>query len=244
MKLNYYRERKFGKKYLITTDQGSWTFLTKKELQNLKSEKITKKLNKKLEQAGIMITDKNIYKAVYNYQQRNFCLLSGTSLHIVVPTLRCNMNCIYCHASSVPKNSKGYDMDQKTAKKTVDFIFQSPSKAITIEFQGGEPLLNWKIIKFITNYVIEKNKRQKKELRLTIVTNLIKMNQQKMNFLIKKNIDICTSLDGPKELHDYNRRYLDGSSYDMAIKWIKKINNEYKRKNINKRVSALVTLTK
>jgi His-Xaa-Ser system radical SAM maturase HxsB len=241
--LNNYRDKKFGNKYLITTDQGSFAFLTNKEFQKLKSKNLDKKLFDKLEKAGIILTDKNINQTINDYKERNLSLFYGASLHIVVTTLRCNMNCIYCHANSVPKNSKGYDMDKETAKKTVDFIFQSPSKAITIEFQGGEPLLNFEIVKYITNYALEKNKTEKKDLKITIVTNLTAMDDKKLDFLIKKDIGICTSLDGPKEIHDYNRKHKK-SNYETVVKWIKKINKKYKQLNNNNKMHAILTLTK
>jgi len=242
--LNNYRDKKFGNKYLITTDHGGWDFLTNKEFQEFKSEKLSKKLFDKLENAGIILTDKNLNQVISDYRQRNLSLLNGTCLHIVVPTLRCNMKCIYCHASSVPKNNKGYDMDKKTAKKVVDFIFQSPSKIITIEFQGGESLLNWEVVKYIVNYALKKNEKEKKGLRLTIVTNLTEMNNEKLGFLIEKGVFICTSLDGPKNVHDYNRKYLGGSSHDIAVRWIKKIQEKYKEIEDNRKTGALVTLTK
>ncbi|MBW2977578.1 His-Xaa-Ser system radical SAM maturase HxsB [Candidatus Woesearchaeota archaeon] len=242
--LNNYRDKKIRNKYLITTDHGSWIFLTENEYEQLKSGKFSKKLFVKLEKTGIIITDKNLNQVISDYRKRNSSLLYGTSLHIVVPTLRCNMNCIYCHASSVAKNKKEYDMDKKTAKKVVDFIFQSTNNSVTIEFQGGEPLLNWDVVKYITNYALEKNEKEKKNLQLTIVTNLIEMDEKKLQFLMKKGVTICTSLDGPKEVHDYNRRYVSRSSYDFAVKWIKKINKEYKKRGKDRKISALVTLTK
>ena len=74
-------------------------------------------------------------------------LMDFTSLHMVVITLRCNCLCRYCHASSVDYSNKEYDMSWETAKKTIDMIFQTPSNDIKIEYQGGEPLLNWDILK-------------------------------------------------------------------------------------------------
>jgi His-Xaa-Ser system radical SAM maturase HxsB len=155
------------------------------------------------------------------------------------------MNCIYCHASSKPAGCREFDMDKETAKKTVDFIFQSPSKKITIEFQGGEPLLNWEIVKYITEYAGQKNKEAKKDLIITLVTNLSEMDEEKMDYLINHNVSVCTSLDGPKELHDYNRKSSTGSSYEKVVFWIKKFQEEYmKRKIKDRKINALVTLTK
>jgi len=243
--LNNYRSKKIGDKYFLTTDHGSFCVLNDEEFKKLKQNKIDDKLIKKLEERELIINKKNYQETVKLMRNKLDFLFKGTSLHIVVVTLRCNMNCIYCHASSKPKNEKEYDMDKETAKKTVDFIFQTPNNAITIEFQGGEPLLNFDVVKYIIEYAQEKNKKIKKDMRITIVSNLTEMNEEKMNYFINKNVIVCTSLDGPKEVHDYNRKFIHGSNYDQVIKWIKRFNEEYKKRKIkNMGVGALVTLTK
>ncbi len=238
--LNNYRTKQFQDKFFITTDHGSYAILTKKEFLNLKSNKIDDALRVKLEEKEIILSNNNITEAIRLTRSRYSFLSRGTSLHIIVPTLRCNLSCIYCHASSRPENEKSFDMNQETAKKTVDFIFQTPNKAITIEFQGGEPLLNWDIVKFIICYAREKNKVAKKKLLLTIVSNLSLMDDDKLTFLLDNNVTICTSFDGPKELHDYNRPYSKGSNYDHLVKWVKKIKAATKEDKCH----ALVTVTR
>jgi uncharacterized protein len=238
-KLNFYRSKKFGDKYLVTTDHGSWLFLTEKDYLSLENEKIDEDLFKKLEEAGIVITKNNQNSVLEKNRMKYAFLNNGVSLHIVIPTLRCNIKCIYCHASSRCENEKGYDMDKKTAEKTVDFIFQTPAKSITIEFQGGEPLLNFEIVKHIVEYAYKVNEQLKKEVEFTIVTNLLLMNDEKLNFLLNHNIGICTSLDGPKEVHDKNR-----AGHDVVVKWIKKINEEYKKRKSGNYVGALVTTSR
>ena len=162
--INNYRFKKFGNKYFITTDHGSYCILSNQEFNGLKRNNISEKLKDKLEEKEIILTDANMNEAVRLTRNRNSFLFQGASLHIVVVTLRCNMNCIYCHASSKPADKKEFDMDKETAKATVDFIFQTPSKGITIEFQGGEPLLNWGVVKYVIEYAQEKNKQAKKKL--------------------------------------------------------------------------------
>jgi len=242
--VNNYRSKKFRNKYFITTDHGSYCILSEKEFRKLKQNKIDEKLKDKLEEKEIILNDNNINEAVRLTRNRNNFLFSGTSLHIIVVTLRCNMNCIYCHASSKPVDKKEFDMDKETAKKTVDFIFQTPSNDITIEFQGGEPLLNWDVVKYIIDYVQKKNKKIGKNIMITIVTNLTEMDEEKMSYIIENDVDICTSLDGPKELHDYNRKFIS-SNYEQVVKWVKRFNEEYRKRNIkNRRINALVTLTR
>lgn len=142
-----------------------------------------------------------------------------TSLHMIVITLRCNCLCKYCHASSVDFSSKSYDMSWDTAKKTIDMIFQTPSMDIKIEYQGGEPLLNWDILKQSVLYAEFLNKIAKKKLGFVICTNLMQISDEQIHFCKKHNIEISTSLDGPKHIHDCNRKSrIYDSSYDAFVK--------------------------
>jgi uncharacterized protein len=243
---NYYRIKKFKDEFFLTTDHGSFCILNEKELLDLNQNKknLEPNLFQKLERSEIIITKNNINEIISLTRKRNNFMNFGPSLFIIVLTRRCDMNCIYCQASSKISKEKSYDMNEKNAKKIVDFIFKSNSNTLTIEFQGGEPLLNWKILKFITNYSKIVNKSFKKKIHLSIVTNLNNMDEEKLQFIINNNINICTSFDGPQKIHDYNRPYTEDSNYKKVVYWIKKINEKYKELNIyNKNVNALITLT-
>ena len=238
---------------LVTTEHGAWVVLDNKEYQLLKDGKLNEDLNlfTALEDKGIIVTDKNVDKIAQMYRDRFHYLFNGISLHIVVPTLRCNQKCIYCHANSMPSKAKGYDMDKKTAKAVVDFIFQTPSPFVTIEFQGGEPLLNFDVLQYIIEYAKQKNGSKssdasgwhvgKKTIDFTVATNFTTMNYEKLEFLIENNIRLSTSLDGPKRLHDKNRPFSGGSSYKLVTKWIDVIKNEFEYPLFD---SALPTISK
>ena len=172
--VNYYHTHKYDNEHiLVTVNHGGWVVLDKREFDLLRFNRLNedKQLKSLLEEKGLILTSNNknfILKATKNkYHHTN----RGTSLHILVPTLRCNLKCIYCHAKSVSPDKKGHDMTIETAKKTVDFIFQTTSSVITIEYQGGEPTLNMEIVKYIREYAEEINKIHKKEIRFVIVTN-------------------------------------------------------------------------
>lgn len=207
---------------LVTADHGPWVFLSEKEYALFKKGTIKEPLLSLLKEKGMLITEENIQNIINDYKKKYAFLRQGASLHIVVPTLRCNHKCVYCHAKAKPIDAEGYDMDEQTAKKTVDFIFQSPSKAITIEFQGGEPLLRFDLVKIITEYAKKVNKKHKKDLIFRIVTNLTLMKEETLNYLIKERVGICTSLDGNKDVHNKNR-----ADYDKTVSWIKKIKEVY-----------------
>lgn len=244
--LNNYRKKKLGDKYLITTDHGSFILLDKEEYIRFSQDRLDKKLFDKLEERGMIITRENESEIINDYKEKNSFLSQGTSLHIVIVTLRCNQVCTYCQASRVDENKKGFDMDQETARKTVDFIFQSPSPAITIEFQGGEPLLNYPIVKYIIEYSKRLNKIYKKDLRFNLVSNLTLIDDDMLDFLMKNKVGICTSLDGPKDIHDKNRRYFGGKgSYDDVIKGLKMIRKRKSKDMSYKSIpNGLLTLTR
>jgi His-Xaa-Ser system radical SAM maturase HxsB len=131
-------------------------------------------------------------------------------------------------------------MDKTTAKKTVDMIFLSPAPAIKIEFQGGEPLLNFEIVKYIIDYAEQCNSSKNKQLEFVICTNLTLITGEMLKYLQNHNVYISTSLDGAMTLHNNNRPFRNGQgSYDIVIKNIKKV-REYLGEHS---VSALMTAT-
>jgi His-Xaa-Ser system radical SAM maturase HxsB len=196
-----------------------------------------------LEDKGIIVTEKNINKVVEDFRERYHFLFKGPSLHIVVPTFRCNQKCIYCHSFSKPVQAKGYDMDEETARAIVDFIFKSPTDTLVIEFQGGDCLLNFDAVKTMVEYAEKISKDKNRKVLFSLVTNLTMMNEEILKFLKEHSImGIATSLDGPREVHDENRKYISGSgTYDDVVYWIKRLKGEYK-KDFN--LNALTTITR
>ena len=176
------------------------------------------------------------------YRTKKSFLYDFTSLHMFVVTLRCNQKCIYCHASSVNKTEKNkYDMDIETARKAVDICLMSPSKSLKIEIQGGEPLLNFETVKFIIEYASNHALAKDKNIEFVVCSNLTMITEDTLKYLADNNVFISTSLDGPKDVHDFNRRYREGQgTYEDVVKSLEKA-----RKYISPtRISALMTTTK
>jgi len=247
---NFFRFKKMGKDYLITSDAGNHAFLSPEDFSKFVRGKIKEEsaLYAELKEKGFFKNDLDLTKEIAQYQKRSASLFQGPSLHIVVTTLRCNYKCVYCQASSRSMTAKGYDMNLKTAKRAVDMIFESPSHVITIEFQGGEPLMNWPAVKYIVEYSREKNKKIRKILLISLVTNLSVMDDEKFDFLIENRVSICTSLDGPEKVHNINRPFPGENSYKLTSDWINKIKKiEKEKKESGKDIyhlSALVTVSK
>lgn len=160
-----------------------------------------------------------------------------TSLHMFVVSLRCEHSCPYCQVSRQSDDKIKFDMSKEVASKSIDIALKSPSKNIKIEFQGGEPLLNFDLIKYIVHEAKARNNN--KNLAFVIATNLAVVTSEILDFCVLHDIHISTSLDGPKELHNKNRPRPGKDSYERAILGIAKAREKL---GIDK-VSALMTTT-
>lgn len=234
----YFVHRLKNSTILLITELGRFVALTKQEFVQIQRNQLSSQLFNKLGQGHIIATEQNKSKIADDYRIRYGHVSEGISLHIVNPTMRCNQSCPYCYANSLPLNANGFDMDEQTAKKVVDFAWQSPKRDITIEFQGGEPLANFPIIEFIINYA--KGKKGK-NVHWRIVSNLTMMDETIAAFLKRNRVfDVCTSLDGPKKVHDRNRPWSKGSSYAKVVQWLNCLRQDYGFKDL----AALCTITK
>ena len=250
--LNQFYYKEFLGSYLITNDFGGYIFLKPKEFKKMIENKLEEdsKLYKNLQRRLFLkkdLSEMNLEKDQLRKQKAS--IFSGPSLHIVVTTLRCNYNCIYCQARAQTMDDEGLDMTKETAKTVVDRIFETNSDVITIEFQGGEPLANWEVVKFIVEYGREKEEESSKTVNFSLVSNLSLLDEEKFNFLTDNIVGVCTSLDGPKEIHNKNRPYPGGDSYEETVSWILKYKLEHaKREMENKKrfaqMNALVTISK
>lgn len=153
----------------------------------------------------------------------------GPELHILVLTLRCNHKCLYCQAGAADADARGTDMDLRTLRKSLDFALSAPGKGLSVEFQGGEPLLNWNALKEAVLYGERKARTAEKEIKFSLVSNLSLMTEEKASFLAAHRVALCTSLDGPADLHDKNRplRAGRGGSHALTVKWLKYFQEKY-----------------
>jgi His-Xaa-Ser system radical SAM maturase HxsB len=162
-----------------------------------------------------------------------------TALHLFVVTLRCEHNCPYCQVSRQSDDRVAFDMSEDVANAALDLAFRSPSPHLKIEFQGGEPLLNFELIKAIVCEAEDRNRLVHKNLAFVIATNLALMNREILDFCGKHGVGISTSLDGPKGLHNANRPRPGGDSYERTITGIQMVRDHLGRD----RISALMTTT-
>ena len=238
-KLNYFNFKEKENNYLITNDIGKYVFLSKQDFRNLMQKKeLEQELKTELIQKGFIYEgSEEIFATNQAMQLRRTkeYLLVPTTLHIFVVSKNCNFNCIYCQAGNLNQN-ENYNMSKETAKRAVDIAMDSPSRYLTFEFQGGEPLMNFETIKYIVEY--SKSISNGKFIEYNLVSNLTLLTDEMIEFFIENEVSICTSIDGNRELQNINRPYKNADSYKETVNKIKKL----KEKQI--KVNAIETTTK
>lgn len=173
------------------------------------------------------------------YRTKQSQLAQFTGLFMFVVTLRCDHSCPYCQVSRQSADRRAYDMSPQAAERAIDFLFRSPAPAIKVEFQGGEPLLNFDLIRFIVERVEQRNVGEQRQLQFVIATNLAYVSDEALEYCRAHEILISTSLDGPRELHNRNRPRPGGDSYELAIDGIQRVRSALG----HDRVAALMTTT-
>jgi diguanylate cyclase (GGDEF)-like protein len=143
-------------------------------------------------------------------------LRAPTALHLFVVTLRCEHSCPYCQVSRQSADRSRFDMSEETAERGLAIAFQSPSSRIKIEFQGGEPLLNFPLIEKIVLAAEEGGPKVSKKIDFVIASNLALLTEEILTFCKVHGILLSTSLDGPADLHNKNRPRPGGNSHELA----------------------------
>lgn len=139
------------------------------------------------------------------YRARKGHLDTFTALHMLVITLRCNFSCTYCQVSRQATDRSQYDMSERDVDGALDLIFSSPSSDLTIEFQGGEPLVAFDRVCYAIEEALRRNREAKRRLRFVVCSNLSLLTDEMLAFFRRHDVFLSTSLDGPAALHEANR---------------------------------------
>ncbi|HZS36863.1 MAG TPA: His-Xaa-Ser system radical SAM maturase HxsB [Polyangia bacterium] len=244
----FFRYRAVGDKVVVTNTEGSFLVLTQPEFRAFAEGAVdpASPLHARLSERNFLRGGFSVERAAERLRKRKEFTHYGPNLHIVVVTLRCNETCVYCHASRADMDAVQTDMTPELAERTVDRILQTTNPAVTIEFQGGEPLVAFPTVKHLIEYALEKNQAAGKKLEFTMVSNLSLMDEEKLQYLLKHKVQICTSIDGPEHLHDKQRKLPGLSAHKAATYWIKRINDAYAEMGLDPtlyHVEALLTTT-
>lgn len=235
---------RLDQRYLLSNDAGEYYLLDRDTLEELVHGRLDANSDtyRDLRARHFLYDDTSdaaIDLLALKIRTRNAPVREFTGLHIFVVSLRCDYSCPYCQVSRQSADKNEYDMDQETAERGLEFVFRSPSPSLKIEFQGGEPLLNFPMIKFIVEEAERINEREGRNLQFVIATNLTFVSDEILAFCEEHEIYISTSLDGPKELHDANRPRPGKDGHKRTREGIERV-----RERLGPdRVAALMTTT-
>jgi uncharacterized protein len=154
------------------------------------------------------------------YRTKRSFLAGFTKLHLFVVTLRCDHSCQYCQVSRVSMDREKFDMSWETAERSLDLVFRSPARHLKIEFQGGEPLLNFELIQRTVLAAEERNREAGRNLRFVITSNLAFLTDEMLDFMAEHDIHLSTSVDGPAFIHNANRPRPGRDAYERTIEGI------------------------
>jgi uncharacterized protein len=247
--LGFFRWGRIAGKVLLTGDSGDWLFLTEEEFNDLLAGRITDGHPRfeALRSRGFVRDGLDLDALAAKVARRNRHVNRGPHLHIVILTLRCNQTCAYCQVSRETENQTGVDMTPETAEKVVELAMQSSSPSLTFEFQGGEPLLNFDVLRHLVEFARTRGHRAGKAVSFSLVSNFTQMTEERAEWLIANDVLVCTSLDGPASVHDANRKWKHGSAYAEVVRWIEYFNRRYVELGRDPRlwhIDALLTTTR
>lgn len=166
-------------------------------------------------------------------------LLSGPSLHAIVITLQCAHSCRYCQVSRTLSGTN-HSIEPTALESACNSIFESHSESITVEFQGGDPLLRFDLLKLAIEKISERNVVEKRKLRFVVASTLHQLNEEICDYFRQHKVYLSTSIDGPRKLHNKNRPLPTRDSYERTVEGIRMARDLISQDA----VSALMTTTR
>ena len=185
---------------------------------------------KELEKNGKLFS-KDIYENyAFDFKNRK-TEIKALCLHVAHT---CNLNCEYCFASQGKYHGERALMSYEVGKHALDFLIENSGNRhnLEVDFFGGEPLMNFEVVKKLVEYARKQEKIYNKNFRFTLTTNGLLINDEIIDFVNKEMSNVVLSLDGRKEVHDHLRKTITGEgSYDIIIPKFKKLVEARKGKN-------------
>ena len=166
--------------------------------------------------AGKLFSEDAYEQLAYDYKN-NSNVIKALCLHIAHT---CNLNCSYCFASQGKYHGDRALMTFEVGKQAFDFLIANSGtrKNLEVDFFGGEPLMNFEVVKQLVAYARSIEKEKGKNFRFTLTTNGVLLDDDVTDFLNREMNNVVLSLDGRKEVHDHFRRdYAGNGSYDRIV---------------------------
>lgn len=169
-----------------------------------------------LTEEGRLFT-KDVYEDYIEVVKQRKTVVKALCLHIAHD---CNLACRYCFAEEGEYHGRRAMMSYEVGKKALDFLIANSGsrRNLEVDFFGGEPLMNWQVVKDLVAYGREQEKLYDKHFRFTVTTNGVLLNDEIQEFVNKEMDNVVLSLDGRKEVNDRMRPFRNGTgSYDLIV---------------------------
>ncbi len=169
-----------------------------------------------LEKEGKLFSEDKYESLAYTYKN-NSNVVKALCLHVAHT---CNLNCSYCFASQVKYHGDRAIMSFEVGKQAFDFLIANSGsrRNLEVDFFGGEPMMNWEVVKQLVAYARSIEGKYNKNFRFTFTTNGVLLDEDVMDFLNKEMSNVVLSLDGRREVNDHFRKnYLGEGSYDVIV---------------------------
>jgi len=183
---------------------------------------------KELEKEGLLFSEK-VDTSQIRYNQQN--IVKALCLHV---SHDCNLRCKYCFASQGDFKGERSLMSLEVGKRALEFLIENSGnrRNLEVDFFGGEPLMNFDVVKELVYYGRELEKNYNKHFRFTITTNGVLLDDDKMDFINEHMDNVVLSLDGRKSVNDTMRKTVNGQgSYDIIVSKFKELINRRKDKD-------------
>ena len=173
-----------------------------------------------LKEEGLLFSeDQTFLKEHYNEAN----IIKAACLHVAHD---CNLSCNYCFASQGNFKGQRELMNEEVGKRALDFLIENSGnrRNIELDFFGGEPLMNFDLVKKLVAYGRKIEKEHNKHFRFTITTNGVLLSDDKIDFINENMDNVVLSLDGRKDINDCMRPTVNGKgSYDIIVPKFKKL---------------------
>ncbi|MBU9747010.1 thioether cross-link-forming SCIFF peptide maturase [Lachnospiraceae bacterium ASD3451] len=183
-----------------------------------------------LKNAGVLFTE-DIYENYLMDFKKRPTVVKALCLHIAHD---CNLACKYCFAEEGEYHGRRELMSYETGRQALDFLIANSGnrRNLEVDFFGGEPLMNWQVVKDLVAYGREQEKLYDKKFRFTLTTNGVLLDDEVMEFANREMSNVVLSIDGRKEIHDRMRPSRNGKgSYDLIVPKFQKLAESRKQTN-------------
>ncbi|MBF6024903.1 His-Xaa-Ser system radical SAM maturase HxsB [Lysobacter niastensis] len=233
-----------AERVFVSSTAGDWLILRHDELEQVIAGTLDPNtpLGADLQARHLIAADPSrttLAPLLSQVRSRKQCLQHGPSLHIFVVSLRCHHSCAYCQVSRAESTQTAFDLSDANAALAVERLFEWPSPTLTVEFQGGEPLLHFEQVRAITERIQQRNRHEGRNMRFVLASTLHDLNDDQLAFFREHSFQLSTSLDGPEWLHNANRPRPGRDSYARTVAGIERARSALGEDS----VSALTTLT-